>query len=157
MLILCLLQECNLLPRLCSLLQHKNGDVRARVCSLVGNLFRWVALAFAASMSTSMIIAATLHIDSACRHNDTFLRAISSSSSSSSSPPSLLLPLIISAASDTDEHTRKFAAFAIGNAGVPAPRPCGSGYKVTPFAAFHSDALYPQVLILLLVCAFGSG
>ena len=49
------------------------------------------------------------------------------------------------------------ATFAIGNAGVPAPRPCGSGYKVTPFAAFHSDALYPQVLILLLVCAFGSG
>jgi hypothetical protein len=45
-----------------------------------------------------------------CRHNDFFLRAISLSSLS-------LLPLIIAAASDPDENTRKFAAFAIGNAG----------------------------------------
>ena len=54
-----------------------------------------------------------LLIDAIRRHNDTFLRAISTSSSSSSP----LLSLVIAAASDSDEHTRKFAAFAIGNAG----------------------------------------
>jgi hypothetical protein len=55
-----------------------------------------------------------------CRHNDTFLRAISSSSSSS---PLSLLQLVIAAASDPDEHARKFAAFAIGNAGKSKPHP----------------------------------
>jgi HEAT repeat protein len=48
------------------------------------------------------------------RHNDTFLRSIASSSAAS--PP--ILPLIIAAASDPDENARKFAAFAIGNAGT---------------------------------------
>lgn len=63
------------------LLEHGEGEVRARACNLIGNL---------------------------CRYNTFFYEAISAAG---------LIEVLIDRCSDFDRATRKFACFAIGNAG----------------------------------------
>ncbi len=63
------------------LLEHGEGEVRARACNLIGNL---------------------------CRYNTFFYEAIRAAG---------LIEVLIDRCSDFDRATRKFACFAIGNAG----------------------------------------
>ncbi len=65
------------------LLEHGEGEVRARACNLIGNL---------------------------CRYNTAFYEAISGAG---------LIEVLIDRCRDFDRSTRKFACFAIGNAGAP--------------------------------------
>ena len=65
------------------LLEHGEGEVRARACNLIGNL---------------------------CRYNTFFYEAISAAG---------LIEVLIDRCRDFDRSTRKFACFAIGNAGAP--------------------------------------
>ncbi|BDA40985.1 probable serine/threonine-protein kinase 36 [Coccomyxa sp. Obi] len=83
-----LLGEAMLVEHMRPLLEHGEGEVRARACNLIGNL---------------------------CRYNTFFYEAISAAG---------LIEVLIDRCSDFDRATRKFACFAIGNAG------------------FHSAALY---------------
>ncbi|KAL9654808.1 hypothetical protein ABK040_008601 [Willaertia magna] len=62
------------------LLKHKDPEVRAKVCNLIGNM---------------------------CRHSDFFYDALEQYN---------LIPDLILRCKDTDQNTRKFACFAIGNA-----------------------------------------
>ena len=63
------------------LLEHSEGEVRARACNVVGNL---------------------------CRYNTTFYEPILEAG---------LIEVLIDRCRDFDRGTRKFATFAIGNAG----------------------------------------
>ena len=65
------------------LLEHSEGEVRARACNVVGNL---------------------------CRYNTTFYEPILEAG---------LIEVLIDRCRDFDRGTRKFATFAIGNAGEP--------------------------------------
>ena len=66
------------------LLEHSEGEVRARACNVVGNL---------------------------CRYNTTFYEPILEAG---------LIEVLIDRCRDFDRGTRKFATFAIGNAGKPS-------------------------------------
>lgn len=70
------------------LLEHGEGEVRARACNLIGNL---------------------------CRYNTHFYEAISAAG---------LIEVLIDRCADFDRATRKFACFAIGNAGARTPAAC---------------------------------
>ena len=67
------------------LLEHSEGEVRARACNVVGNL---------------------------CRYNTTFYEPILEAG---------LIEVLIDRCRDFDRGTRKFATFAIGNAGNSFP------------------------------------
>jgi len=67
------------------LLEHPEGEVRARACNVVGNL---------------------------CRYNTTFYEPILEAG---------LIEVLIDRCRDFDRGTRKFATFAIGNAGNSFP------------------------------------
>ena len=80
-LILPLLQQARITGHLRPLLEHSEGEVRARACNVVGNL---------------------------CRYNVTFYEPILEAG---------LIEVLIDRCRDYDRGTRKFATFAIGNAG----------------------------------------
>lgn len=84
-----LLMQARITGRLKPLLEHSEGEVRARACNVVGNL---------------------------CRYNVTFYEPILEAG---------LIEVLIDRCRDYDRGTRKFATFAIGNAGkAPASQPC---------------------------------
>ena len=74
--------QARLTGRLRPLLEHSEGEVRARACNVVGNL---------------------------CRYNVTFYEPILEAG---------LIEVLIDRCRDYDRGTRKFATFAIGNAGT---------------------------------------
>jgi fused-like protein len=73
--------QARLVEHMRPLLEHKDGEVRARACNVIGNL---------------------------CRYNTAFYEAISRAG---------LIEPLIDRCQDFDRATRKFACFAIGNAG----------------------------------------
>ena len=76
-----LLLQARITGHLRPLLEHLEGEVRARACNVVGNL---------------------------CRYNVTFYEPILEAG---------LIEVLIDRCRDYDRGTRKFATFAIGNAG----------------------------------------
>ena len=98
------------------LLEHSEGEVRARACNVVGNL---------------------------CRYNTTFYEPILEAG---------LIEVLIDRCRDFDRGTRKFATFAIGNAGEPLeviflPDPASGRISGTITIAFYALCIVCTVCV----------
>lgn len=104
----CILVQAGLVEHMKPLLQHREGEVRARACNVIGNL---------------------------CRYNTAFYEAISQAG---------LIELLIDRCRDFDRSTRKFACFAIGNAGENAYRSLQHHLSYPPaYVSWFSCLLWP--------------
>ena len=96
--------QARITGRLKPMLEHPDGEVRARACNVVGNL---------------------------CRYNTAFYEPILEAG---------LIEVLIDRCRDFDRGTRKFATFAIGNAGAPLPSNC----KPRTRLIYYAESLLSQ-------------